>query len=108
MHVVRYEDMTYNPGRAFPEILVALDLAMDRTRIERALRFSTFEQLQAQESQKQFKEISLKADSAFFRKGQIGSWREELSRAQAQLIMESHEEMMLRFGYLDGDGKPIY
>ena len=108
VRVVRYEDMTYNPGQAFTEILAALNLTLDSSRLERSIRFSSFDQLKGQESANKFKERHVKADSSFFRKGKTGSWREELSPDYAQRLMETHKEIMFRYGYLDQDGKPTY
>jgi len=44
--------------------------------------------------------------ASFFRKGEIGAWREQLSEQQMQKIIADHGEIMGRFGYLDQDGSP--
>ncbi len=106
--VVRYEDMTYNPDQTFPKIVSALNLTLDPARLKQSILFSSFDQLQKQENEKNFKERHVNADTSFFRKGKTGSWREELSQQQAQKLLESHGDLMLRFGYLDQDGRPIY
>ena len=36
----------------------------------------------------------------FFRVGQAGQWREALTPAQVDMIVEAHGEQMERFGYL--------
>ena len=75
--------------------------------IQKSLNFSSFDTLAHQESVNGFKEKSA-SGSRFFRKGQIGSWREELSETQAQQIVHDHREVMRRFGYLDENGKIVY
>jgi hypothetical protein len=69
--------------------------------------FSSFDVLQRLEEEEGFREKS-PSSSPFFRKGRIGSWREELSDKQAQQIVHDHQEVMRRFGYLDEDGKIVY
>jgi hypothetical protein len=41
----------------------------------------------------------IKADS-FFRKGQVGEWKEVLTKDQVDQIVNEHAEVMNRFGYL--------
>lgn len=37
--------------------------------------------------------------SSFFRKGQVGSWREEMSDELVATLCIAHAEVMDRFGY---------
>jgi hypothetical protein len=62
--------------------------------------------VQQQEAAEGFQEKST-SPSSFFRKGQVGSWREELSEIQVHRIMQDHREIMHRFGYLDENGKIV-
>ena len=68
---------------------------------------SSFDAVQKQESIVSFYEIS-PSSSLLFRKGRIGSWREELSKNRAQQIVHDHQEVMRRFGYLDDKGEIVY
>jgi hypothetical protein len=42
---------------------------------------------------------------SFFRKGEIGSWRDVLTEEQISRIISDHGEVMRRFGYLTEAGE---
>jgi hypothetical protein len=104
--VMRYEDLKADTMAVFRAIVRFCGLDVDQARIEKAVRFSQFEQAQKQEAQHGFSE-RMGAD-AFFRKGQVGAWREELSPELAQKMIADHGPVMQRFGYLDQDGEILY
>ncbi|MFC2176408.1 sulfotransferase domain-containing protein [Bacteroidota bacterium] len=108
VHIVRYEDMLNKPFETFTAAAKFGQLPHDKESIERAIKFSSFKELQKQEAEEGFYEKNHSATSPFFRKGKTGSWREELTAEQAQIIIENHREIMLRFGYITADGKPVY
>lgn len=99
LHVIRYEDMHMRPRAAFGEVVRFLGLPPDRKRLEKAIRFSSFKVLQAQEKRDGFKERSVHAE-AFFRVGQVGQWKRVLTPEQVAAIEAAHGETMRRFGYL--------
>jgi len=103
VHTVRYEDMMDLPHEAFSGACRFLGLPDDPVRVARALEHSSFKEMQLQEKAKGFREVSL-SESQFFRRGRAGSWREVLSPAQVAEIVDSHGEIMRRFGYLRPDG----
>lgn len=105
--VVRYEDLKADPIAGFRAVIQFCGLADDARRIEKAVRFSQFEQVQQQEAQHGFAEKMPTAKS-FFRKGQVGSWREELTPELAQKLIRDHAPVMKRFGYLDENGEVRY
>jgi hypothetical protein len=107
VHVMRYEDMKQNPTESFTRALRFAGLAKSPEQIARALKFSDFSEMQRQEKEKGFKEKPLKA-GAFFRKGEVGSWREVLSHRQVKKIIAAHGDVMKRFGYLDDNGEPVF
>ncbi|NBC83043.1 MAG: sulfotransferase domain-containing protein [Bacteroidetes bacterium] len=98
VHVMRYEDMLENPEKTFSEALEFLDLSYKKEDIEKAIKFSKFAQLKAQEQQEGFKEKNIKAKS-FFRKGVTNDWKNHLSQEQVNAIVEKHKDVMKRFGY---------
>jgi hypothetical protein len=98
LHVVRYEDMLRKPIVAFSRVARFLGLTPPRDRLERAIQASSFKSLRAQEDEKGFRERSYKAEK-FFRVGKAGQWREVLSKAQIERVVEVHKEQMERFGY---------
>ena len=102
--VTRFEDMKNKPFQTFARAIEFTGLEFSREQIEKAIEFSDFEVLAKQESQNGFKEKSQNSDK-FFRKGQIGTWREELSPRLVNHIVNQHQEMMIRFGYLTRTGK---
>jgi hypothetical protein len=107
VHVMRYEDMKQHPEETFTRAVTFAGLEKSREQIKKALEFSDFSEMQRQEKEKGFKEKSLKAE-AFFRKGEVGAWRNVLTNNQVKKIIEKHGEVMKRFGYLDKKGEPVF
>lgn len=97
--VVRYEDMVEQPATSFAGILHLAQLAVDPSRVQKAIEFSRFERLKSQEAAHGFREKQPQAAS-FFRQGRVGCWRESLARPQVDRLIADHREVMRRFGYL--------
>lgn len=104
--VLRYEDMKRNPQAEFTKVLVHLGLEPDDERLERAIRFSSFGELTAQESKGNFIERSQKAEK-FFRSGRVGEGIECFSEAEVDQAIADHREVLERFGYLNKEGDLI-
>jgi len=96
---VRYEDMLSDTLNTFTQIVQFAQIDADRTRIQTALEASRFSRLQTLESQSRFIESPHKVER-FFRKGQAGDWRENLTKAQADKIVAQQGAMMQKLGYL--------
>jgi hypothetical protein len=107
VHLVRYEDLQLDPVSAFSDVVRFCGLTLDTVQINKAVTFSDFTELQRQESENNFRERSLKAPGQFFRRGQVGAWRDELPSELMQRLIDVHGESMRRFGYLDGNFQPI-
>ena len=105
--LLRYEDMKMQPLETFTRAVRFAGLPHTEEQIQKALEFSSFDVVQQQEEAEGFREKS-PSSSRFFRKGEIGSWREELNEDQAQRIVHDHREVMRRFGYLDENGKIVF
>jgi len=99
VHLMRYEDMLEKPTETFRSAVTFLGLPDDEERLALAIRFSSFEGLRRQEETKGFRERPAVAE-AFFRKGQAGEWRMELSADQVARIIQHHGAVMERLGYL--------
>jgi hypothetical protein len=99
VHVMRYEDMQRRPAETFAAAVRFAGLPDDPERLARALRHSAFDVLQEQEKTHGFRERPVGAPT-FFRKGQIGSWREVLNADQVGRLVSDHGAVMRRFGYL--------
>ena len=97
--LVRYEDLITDPAAHFGRIVRFLGGAAEPARLDRAIRFSDFTVLAAQEREHGYRAGSSKGGGAFFRVGKIGQWREALTTAQTQQIEQGHGETMRRFGY---------
>jgi hypothetical protein len=107
MHVVRYEDMKLNPMDAFRGIVQFLGIDCPDERIENAVEMSSFSRLKKQEQESGFREKPPNAAS-FFRKGEMGDWRNHLSAAQRDRLIRDHGRVMREFGYLDENGESVF
>ena len=82
---LRYEDMEAEPRRIFRETAKFLDLDPPDARLNKAIQFSSFEELRGQERRNGFVEQG-PVDNAFFRQGQAEEWRHRLTPAQIEAI----------------------
>lgn len=98
--VMRYEDMLSNPEETFGKALDIIGIPVEKERLKKAIRFSSFEETVKQEDKHGFKEASKKADR-FFAKGKAGQWREDLSPDLINKTKRWHRKTMKKFGYLD-------
>lgn len=105
-HIARYEDMHTQPLVTFGAIVTFVGLKYDAERLQRALEFSRFEELQRQEARDNFNERPPRAPN-FFRQGKVGTWREILSASQVARIVDAHRDIMQQFGYLDAKGNVL-
>ena len=105
-HVVRYEDMHDMPFQTFEKAARFLSLPCDSERLDKALRFSTFDELARQEKARGFRERPVEMGH-FFRRGGSGTWRRQLSPDQVARVVRDHGEVMHRFGYLSEAGEPL-
>jgi len=97
--VIRYEDMKTKTFETFKSAITFLNLTYSEEEIERAINFSDFAIIKDQENISGFKEKA-PGSNQFFRKGEIGSWKEELTPEEINSIKSQHKEIMERFGYL--------
>jgi hypothetical protein len=104
--ILRYEDMKTRPVETFTAAAAFLGLTQERAKIERALNFSSLDEMQHQEREHGFQE-ALVRERPFFRKGKVGSWREVLTEPQVARIVKAHRDVMLRFGYLTATGELV-
>jgi hypothetical protein len=98
--VVRYEAMLSAPEAVFGAQIRWLGDDPPPERLKRAIRFSAFDELHAQEQANGFKERVAGSTAPFFGSGQAGLWRHVLSPTQQARIERDHGTIMQRFGYL--------
>lgn len=99
LHVVRYEDLAADPLGCFGDVVGFCGLDYDASRVGKAVEFSSFGELQRQEEAGGFQERSPRAPGGFFRRGEAGSWRDELPLHLARRLVAVHGLVMDRFGY---------
>ena len=106
VHVVRYEDMAAKPFPTFRALMDFLQLPADKARLQKAIRFTDFSELQRQEKREKFVESRPDGASPFFRSGKAGGWREALDDSLVAKLVASHAEVMREFGYIDSENRP--
>lgn len=99
VHLVRYEDMLDRPLETFRNAVRFLGLHDDQERIRKAVAFSSFGELKAQEQTHGFRERP-SASNQFFRQGRADAWRETLTEGQVERVTRDHRAVMMRMGYL--------
>lgn len=99
LHVVRYEDLSVDPCGSFGGVVKFCGLDYDEKRVEKAVAFSSFGEMRRQEAAGGFQERSPAAPGGFFRRGETGSWHDELPVYLAERLAAAHRETMRRFGY---------
>jgi hypothetical protein len=107
VHLIRYEDMKLDPLNTFTKAVEFIGLDCSSAQIKEAVGKSDFSILREQEEKLGFKERPEKTTS-FFRKGQVGDWKNHLSEEQVQKLVSDHKVTMKKFGYLDREEKLVY
>lgn len=97
---MRYEDMLENPQESFGKVVEHIGMPLDEARLDKAIRFSSFDELSKQEETGGFVESSPKNDR-FFAKGQSGYWKTALAPEVAERVRKDHRKVMKKYGYLD-------
>lgn len=107
IHFVRYEDMKLEPVKTFKDAVRFIGLDYSEEEVKEAVLKSDFKKLKEDEKKNGFKEKPSKVES-FFRKGEVGDWKNHLTEEQINKLIEDHKEVMRRFGYIDEQGKLVY
>ena len=101
---IRYEDMHLDAYCTFNAAASFLNIEFTNEDIRRAIRNSDISVLRRQESMSRFPGTPHNV-SRFFRKGTLGDWRSNLNESQVSALVQMHEEVMVRFGYMDPSGE---
>lgn len=96
--VLRYEDILEDPHKEFSKVLDLIGVPIDQDRLNRAIQFSSFDELSKQETEAGFIERP-EHSPKFFGKGQSGHWRDELSPDVVKRIRSDHKTIMKKYGY---------
>lgn len=106
--LVRYEDMKADTIGVFRHALDFAGRPASDDDIRRAVAFADFTELRRQEQKKGFGGLPLPhLGGKFFRRGEAGGWRDELSAEQVARIEAAHAPMMLRLGYGPAGAVPL-
>ena len=108
VHLLRYEDMQADAVGTFRRALDFAGRAASEEDIRRAVAFADIAELRRQEQEKGFSERPRPGSAGqFFRRGQAGGWRDELSAEQVTRIEAAHAPMMRRLGYEPAGSVPF-
>lgn len=99
VHFARYEDLRARPVEEFGRLLQAIGLTFSEAELNTALHHSSFSALQQQENRQGFRERYQQSTGAFFRKGQVGSGRQEVAPALQQQLQTALQDWLPRWGY---------
>lgn len=106
VHLVRYEDMLSDTRAVLRGAAAFAGCDAAEEAIDRAVRYSEFAELRRQEQEEGFSEVMLAAGyRTFFRRGEAGAWRDELTAEQVARIESVHGAMMRRLGYELADAR---
>jgi hypothetical protein len=98
--VIRFEDLISNPVECVERIRPLIDLPEPRVD-----KVPTFEDLRKKTFRYGSKRKNLLAEEKrekFFRRGKVGSWKDEMPDELHELFWELHGDMMERLGYKKG------
>ncbi|HYP04706.1 MAG TPA: sulfotransferase domain-containing protein [Bryobacteraceae bacterium] len=98
VHLIRFEDLKSDTTGEFRRALDFLGEQASGDQVIAAVEHSDIRELRAQEQRSGFRERWLPSVT-FFRRGEAGSWRDELSPEQSMRIVEANAPMMQRLGY---------
>jgi len=106
MLLIRYEDMLQDGITAFTKVVDYLGWHKSESAIQNAIEICSFSNLQKVERVSGFKEKP-KSTEMFFRKGQIGDWRNYLTEEQAQQIIKANFTLLRELNYIDVRGEIV-
>ncbi len=96
--VIRYEDMLQDTSATFKKAVFFMGLKVPDSAILRAIDESSFVKLQEKEKKSGFNEKNKKS-LTFFRSGNMGNWKNELTIEQIHSITSHHGAVMKTFNY---------
>ena len=107
VHLIRYENLQADTAAVFRAALAFAGRPVTDEEISRAVAYADFAELRRQEQEKGFRETPRRPGGLFFRRGEVGAWRDELTAEQVARIEAAHGLMMRRLGYELTGGLPL-
>ena len=100
--IIKYEDMVLDEINTFSKVLSYLseidDIKFDSNKLTKALKQTQFKELQKLEKAEGFEEKG--KGELFFRKGKIGTWKDDVSTNIINKIEKLFKSEMQELGYL--------
>lgn len=103
LFIVKFEDMKLNPLKAFSEIVKEIGWDYSTEQIQKAIEAVEFDKIKNLENKSGFKEKPTNVKN-FFRKGEVGNWRNEINKEHADLLINRHFYTLLELNYIDNNG----
>jgi sulfotransferase family protein len=97
--LVRYEDMQTDAAGELGRVMTFAGDPQPPEVLARAAELSDFDRLKQKEAESGFREAPSRIRAGFFRRGQSGAWKDELTPEQVARIEADHAPMMRRLGY---------
>lgn len=98
--VLKYEDLKSDPVLHFSQLVEFLEWDYSSEQIKLAVFNSDFMKLKELEQLGGFKEAPKKG-KAFFRSGKAGNWKNEITKEQAEILIDGHYSTLLELAYID-------
>jgi hypothetical protein len=95
--LIRYEDLKMKPITTFKKVIEFTGLNYSEERLVGAIYRSSFENMKAQEDKDGFKERA--KDRTFFRKGQIGNFKDEVPEKIREEMQEKYADICKKLKY---------
>ena len=100
--IIKYEDLISNTLNTFSKIVNYLskitEIKFDKDKIKYSIKKTSFESLSQLEKEEGFEEKG--KGKSFFRKGKIGSWKDELSEELSREIEFKFKKEMSELNYI--------
>ncbi|MBB6253710.1 sulfotransferase domain-containing protein [Nitrospirillum iridis] len=97
--LVAYERLSADPAGVLANVAAHCGIAASDAAVAGAVAATQFDRLRREEETHGF-DLGQRRGRAFFRRGRAGGWRDTLSAAQADRIVQDHGPMMARLGYI--------
>lgn len=103
LEVIKYEDLKQNSFETFKKIVVAIGWDKTDEEIQKAIDEVEFSKIKKVEAEKGFKEKP-RTTKSFFRNGELGGWKNEITQEQANTLIDRHFYTLLELNYIDNKG----
>lgn len=102
IHRVRYEDLKSDPAGELKGICEFIGMEVSPEKIGRAVEHSRFEVMREREKKLGWSQqnTGFPQEGGFVRRGEVGSYKDELSKKEQEIFLKKAEPMLRLHGYL--------